>query len=119
MLDFVNRPSTRPLIAIDGDSEDAGIPDERTVKRPPLTDADRAHLLRLADVLTMDTFQEIFSIVIKKHFRYDGGDDFVWNTMIAIAGASNDATVLRHANELRRYYTLQRSAHDDPPQDSA
>lgn len=117
MLDFVNQPSSRPLIAIEGGSEDAGIPDERTVKRPPLTDADRANLLRLADVLTMDTFSEIFSIVIKKHFRYDGGDDFVWNTMIAIARASRDAAVLRHANELRRYYTMERSAQDNPPQD--
>ena len=117
MFDFVNQPSSRPLIAIEGGSEDAGIPDERTVKRPPLTDADRANLLRLADVLTMDTFSEIFSIVIKKHFRYDGGDDFVWNTMIAIARASRDAAVLRHANELRRYYTMERSAQDNPPQD--
>lgn len=110
MFDFVNTPSTKPLITIDGDGPDAGIPDERTVERPPLTDADRSDLLRLADVLTMDTVNEIFSIVIKKHFRYDGGDDFVWNTMIAIAGASKDAAVLRHTDELRRYYTLERSA---------
>jgi L-proline cis-4-hydroxylase len=110
MFDFVNVPSSRPLIAIEGESADAGIPDERTVKRPPLTDADRSDLLRLADVLSMDTFNEIFSIVIKKHFRYDGGDDFVWNTMVAIARGSKDAAVLQHANELRRHYTLERSA---------
>jgi hypothetical protein len=98
------------LIAIEGESAAAGIPDERTVKRPPLTDADYADLLRLADVLSMDTFNEIFSIVIKKHFRYDGGDDFVWNTMVAIASGTNDAAVIRHADELRRHYTLERSA---------
>jgi L-proline cis-4-hydroxylase len=110
MFDFVNMPSSKPLTTIDGEAEDAGIPDDRMVKRPSLPDADHANLMRLADVLTMDTFSEIFSIVIKKHFRYDGGANFVWNTMIAIARASKDAAVLPHANELRRYYTLERSA---------
>lgn len=110
MLDFVDIPSERPLISIDGATADAGIPDERTVKRPPVTGAQLAELLQLADVLTMDTFNEIFSIVIKNHFRYDGGDDFVWNTMEAIAGSSKDAALLRHTKELRRYYTLERSA---------
>jgi Aspartyl/Asparaginyl beta-hydroxylase len=110
IFDFVNTPSSRSLITIDGQTEDAGIPDDRTVKRPSLADADYADLMRLGDVLTMDTFSEIFSIVIKKHFRYDGGDDFVWNTMMAIAGASKDAAVLPHAAERRRYYTLERSA---------
>jgi L-proline cis-4-hydroxylase len=110
MFDFVNVPSSKPLITIDGENEESGIPDDRTVKRPPLVNADHADLMRLSDVLTMDTFSEIFSIVIKKHFRYDGGDDFVWNTMIAIARASADAAVLPHADELRRYYTLERSA---------
>jgi hypothetical protein len=110
MLDFVDRPSSKPLISIDGQGEGAGIPEDRTVKRPPLTDADQASLLRLADVLSMDTFNEIFSIVIKKSLRYDGGEDFVWNTIVAIARASQDAAMLQHANELRRYYTLERSA---------
>lgn len=110
MLDFVDRPSAKSLVTIDGAGEDAGIPADRVVKRPPLTDAGHAGLLRLADVLTMDTFNEIFSIVIKKNLRYDGGEDFVWNTIIDIARASQDAALLRHATELRRYYTLERSA---------
>lgn len=110
MFDFVNVPSPRPLIAVEGQSAEAGIPVAATVKRPPLSDADYAGLLRLADALTMDTFNEIFSIVIKKHYRYDGGDDFVWNTMVAIASAAKDPAVLQHASELRRHYTLERSA---------
>jgi hypothetical protein len=110
MLDFVDRSSEQPLITVTGAGPEAGIPDDRTVKRPPLADADRAHLLQLADVLTMDTFNEIFSIVIKTHFRYDGGDDFVWNTMEAIAAAGDDAAMRRHTKELRRHYTLERSA---------
>jgi L-proline cis-4-hydroxylase len=110
MFDFVDVPSTRALITLQGESEAVGIPDDRTVKRPALTEAEYSSLLRLADVLTMDTFSEIFSIVIKNHFRHDGGDDFVWNTMIAIARASANPEVLAHADELRRHYTLERSA---------
>jgi hypothetical protein len=110
MLDFVNGTSAKPLITIEGRSAGAGIPEDRTVVRPPLTDADRASLLRLADVMTMETVNEIFSIVIKKHYRYDGGDDFVWNTMIDIARASADTAILRHLEDLRRYFTVERSA---------
>ncbi|MEU8507382.1 aspartyl/asparaginyl beta-hydroxylase domain-containing protein [Streptomyces brevispora] len=110
MFDFVDVPSAKPLISVEGASPDAGIPADRTVKRPPLTEADHAHLMRLADVLTLETVNEIFSIVIKKHFRCDGGEGFVWNTMIDIARAAEDPAVLPHVKELRRHYTLERSA---------
>jgi L-proline cis-4-hydroxylase len=110
MFDFVDVPSDKPLTTVQGASPDAGIPADRTVRRPPLTDADRARLLGLADVMTLETINEIFSIVIKKHFRCDGGEGFVWDTMLAIARASGDEAVLAHVAELRRYYTLERTA---------
>jgi L-proline cis-4-hydroxylase len=110
MLDFVDVPSPKPLITIEGQREGGGIPADRTVRRPPLPEADYARLLGLADVLEMNTFNEIFSIVIKKNYRYDGGDEFIWNTMIAIAGASKDPELLAYARELRRHSTLERSA---------
>jgi hypothetical protein len=110
MFDFVDRPNPQPLLTVAQESTAADIPDDRTVRRPPLPDADRSHLMQLANVLTLNTFNEIFSIVIKKHFRYDGGADFVWDTMIAIAQAQDDPDVLAHAHELRRHYTLERSA---------
>jgi hypothetical protein len=110
MLDFVDVPSPKPLITIEGEREDGGIPEDRRVQRPPLPEADYARLLVLADVLAIDTFNEIFSIVIKKHYRYDGGDDFIWSTIIAIARASKDPELLAHARELRRHCTLERSA---------
>jgi L-proline cis-4-hydroxylase len=110
MFDFVNVPSDKPLITVGGGSADAGIPQDRMVKRPPLTDAEHARLLRLADVITPETINEVFSIVIKKHFRCDGGDSFVWNTMIEIARGADDPAILRNVEELRRHYTLERSA---------
>jgi len=110
MLDFVDTPSEKPLVKIEGRSADVGIPEDRKVKRPPLTDADHAGLRQLAGVITMETVDEIFSIVIKKHYRYDGGDDFVWTTMTDIARDSGDPEVRRHIEELRRYFTVERSA---------
>jgi len=110
MLDFVNVPDPASLITVEHRSTEPGIPADRTVGRPPLTDADRARLLRLGDVITMETVDEIFSIVIKKHYRYDGGDNFVWNTMTDIARACADPAVLPHIEELRRYFTIERSA---------
>lgn len=110
IFDFVDRPGAGPLVTIEHEGAGAGIPADRSVARPPLSESDRGSLLRLADVLTMDNFREVFSIVIKKHFRWDGGDDFAWDTMTAIARGCKDPTVLPHMLELRRYYTLERSA---------
>jgi hypothetical protein len=110
ILDFIDERPTESMVTVGGHREDEGIPADRRVKRPPVTDADRAALMRLADVLTLDTFNDVFSIVIKKHFRCDGGDGFAWDTMTEIARACVDPAVLSHTLELRRYFTLERSA---------
>jgi L-proline cis-4-hydroxylase len=110
IFDFNDRPGAGPLVTVDPDSTYEGIPADRTVTRPALSDAERADLLRLAGVLTMETFREVFSIVIKTHFRRDGGEDFAWQTMTALARGCKDPAVLPHTQELRRYYTLERSA---------
>jgi L-proline cis-4-hydroxylase len=108
ILDFVNTPDPSPLLKLD----EAGVdmPADRVVARPPLPDSDRAALRKLTDVLTMDSFYDVFAIVIKKFFRFDAGDDFVWDTMTAIARDCPDPAVLPHTLDLRRYYTLERSA---------
>lgn len=110
VFDFVDRAEGGPLVTVADDGYGDGVPADRAVARPPLSDSDRGALLGLADVLTMDTFAEVFGIVIKTHFRYDGGDDFVWSTMTAIGSACTDPAVLPHTLELHRYYTLERSA---------
>lgn len=109
IFDFVDDPRPGPLIAVESERDD-GIPADRVAARPRLTDDARTALLRLADVLTMDNFYEIFSIVIKTHFRRDGGEHFAWDTMIELVRDSMDPAVLPHAEELRRYFTLDRSA---------
>lgn len=110
ILDFPNTPGDGPMVKVGNYDEDTGVPDDRIVKRPPLPDDERAALLRLADVLTMDNFSEVFSIVIKKHFRFDGGENFAWNTLLQIARSCADPAVLPYVLDLHRYYTLERSA---------
>lgn len=110
MLDFADRDGDGPLLTVPDQGSGPGIPADRTVARPPLSDGERADLMRLSDVLTMDTFNEVFGIVIKTHFRRDGGDHFVWQAMTEIARDSKDPDVLPHTLELHRYFTLERSA---------
>lgn len=108
IFDFADRPGAGSLVTVPGEPEGAGVPAASAVDRPQLSDAERAALARLADVLTMDTFSEIFSVLVKKHFRRDGGEHFVWDTLTALARACPDPAVLPHTQELRRYFTLER-----------
>jgi hypothetical protein len=110
IFDFVGTAGDRPLLNVEPGPGSGEIRSDRVTPRPPLPEGDRAALLRLAEVLTMDTFSEIFSIVIKRHYRFDGGEDFAWNTITAIAQRCADPNVLPHTLELRRYFTLERSA---------
>jgi hypothetical protein len=110
MLDFVDLPADRPLTTVEGPGEEGGIPWRAVVAREPLRAEELDDLMGLAAVLTMDTVDEVFSIVIKKHYRSDGGEKFVWDTMTALARASADPAVLPQVGGLMRHYTLERSA---------
>ncbi|MET8336067.1 aspartyl/asparaginyl beta-hydroxylase domain-containing protein [Streptosporangium canum] len=107
IFDFADRPQDGPILTIP-DEGNGTIEPGRIVQRPPLPDAERAALARLSTVLTMDTFNEVFAIVVKTHFRRDGGDGFVWETMLDLSRASADPAVLPHATELHQYFTLDR-----------
>ncbi|SRR6266496_1199795 len=110
IFDLVDLPAPGPLVKVGEGSVDGTIPADRVIPRPPLPDAERETVMRLADVLSMDTFNEVFSIVIKKHFRFDGGEDFAWETMTALARACADPAVLTHTQQARKYFELERSA---------
>ncbi|WP_431873294.1 aspartyl/asparaginyl beta-hydroxylase domain-containing protein [Amycolatopsis sacchari] len=110
ILDLVDVPAPGPLVKVGEASDEERIPPGRLVARPALPEGEREALRRLADVLTMDSFNEVFSIVIKKHFRFDGGDDFAWRTMTELARECADPAVLPRTEELRRYFELERAA---------
>jgi hypothetical protein len=112
IFDMVGRPSADPLLKVGDGRTDGSVPQDRVVHRPPLSPADRDALAALAGVLTEDTYGEVFSIVVKKHFRVDGGKDFAWRTMSALAEACADPGVVTRVREQRRYYELERSAEE-------
>ena len=56
------------------------IPEENICERNRMTDEDRKRLLALSGVIDLDNFRDVFGIVIKNHYRKDGGDNSIWNT---------------------------------------
>ncbi|HKF76401.1 MAG TPA: aspartyl/asparaginyl beta-hydroxylase domain-containing protein [Candidatus Dormibacteraeota bacterium] len=106
ILDFADVPDDDLLRFARARS--AGIPEHSLVERPPLSDGQRDALLGLSGVIDCENLKEVFGLVIRKHYRRDGGQDFVWTTMRAIARASGDAEVGARIEELFRHCTLER-----------
>lgn len=107
LLDFADVPDPMTLLRFDVRTR-PGIPATSTVPREPLSEPERAALLSLADVADLDTLPEVFAILIKKHFRRDGGPEFVWRAMQEIARNSGDPQVATRIEELHKYYVLER-----------
>jgi hypothetical protein len=106
ILDFADVPDDQVLtFAFDPST---GIPASNTVERPPLTERERQAFLALADVIDSENIKEILGLVIRKHYRKDGGEDFVWKTMRAIGRASGDQAVQARIEELFHHCMLER-----------
>lgn len=86
------------------------VPADRIVRRPELSDAERKDLLGLAAVIDPDNYRDVFSIVIRKHYRSDGGDNFVWDTLDEIGRQSQNEDVRAKIQELHRFFLMERSA---------
>lgn len=87
-----------------------GIPKERIRERAPMTDRERADLLALAPLIDRDNIRDVFGIVIKKHYRKDGGASFVWDILDELGRRSPDPAVGARIEELHRYFLMERSA---------
>lgn len=108
MLDFEDVED--PLRVLNFRHEGAGdIPPESVRPRGAMTDADRESLMSLASVINIDNYRDVFSIVIKKHYVKDGGEEFIWDTFMQIADASHDPQVAAKARDLRQYFLVKRS----------
>jgi hypothetical protein len=86
------------------------IPEDRIVPRDPVSESDLDALVRLADLVSMDNFRDVASIVIKTHYRKDGGPDFVWSTLERIAQESDSKEVREKISELHEFFVIDRSA---------
>ncbi|AZS88827.1 aspartyl/asparaginyl beta-hydroxylase domain-containing protein [Streptomyces griseoviridis] len=87
-----------------------GIPEDRISKRPSLTDAELEALYRLADVVDLENYRDVLGLVIKKHYRRDGGEDFVWRTLTEIGRRCPDQAVRTKIQEELRFFLMERSA---------
>lgn len=105
MLDFVDVADDLLVLPSTGTGD---IPERSIQHRPPLPDELRAGLRGLATVTKLDTLSETFSIVIKHHFCFDGGPNFVWDTMFGIGHDCADPAVLADIARQHRHYTLER-----------
>jgi L-proline cis-4-hydroxylase len=107
ILDFADVPDGE-LLTFAFDPE-TGIPKPNRVDRPPLSDAEREAFLGLSALIDCENIKEILGLVIRKHYRRDGGDNFVWNTMNEIGRRSGDAAVQARVRELFQHCMLERA----------
>jgi hypothetical protein len=86
-----------------------GVPLTHIAPREPLSDAERAEILGLARIVDLDNLREVIGLVIKKHYRKDGGENFVWHTVTEIGRLSGNPAVLQKIEELHKHYVLERA----------
>jgi hypothetical protein len=85
-----------------------GIPERNLVARPPLSERERDSILGLSGVVDLENLPEVLGMVIKKQYRRDGGDNYVWGVMDEIARTSGDRAVQARVRELHQHCTLER-----------
>jgi hypothetical protein len=107
ILDFADVPDGTSLLRFDVNPE-PGIPEDVTVSRSPLSEEEHEALLGLAGVVDMENLTDVFGIVIRKQYRKDGGDNYVWRAMREIARRSADDKVVARIEELHQHCALAR-----------
>jgi hypothetical protein len=108
ILDFADVPQTDKFVRHPGPAVQE-IAADSIKQRPPLTAEERKDLMALARLVDAGNFRDVFSIVIRKHYERDGGDNFVWNTMMKIADANQDPEVERRVREMYQYFMVERA----------
>lgn len=106
ILDFADVPEERLLRFTP--NREVGIPDRNLVARPPLSEREQDAILGLAGVIDLENLSEVLGMVIKKQYRRDGGDNYVWAVMDQIGRSSGNRGVQARIRELHRHCTLER-----------
>lgn len=109
ILDFADVAQTDRFVR--GASRPAQtIPQDSILARPPVSAELVAELVKLGRLIDMNNYREVFSIVIRKHYGFDGGENFIWDTMHKIAEASENVAVCRRINDMYTYFLEKRAA---------
>ncbi|MGF0176755.1 aspartyl/asparaginyl beta-hydroxylase domain-containing protein [Streptomyces sp. Marseille-Q5077] len=85
-----------------------GIPEANLCDRPELADGEREGILALSRIIDEENIMQVLGLVIKKHYRKDGGPNFVWSTMQEIARLSDDERIVKKVSDLYRHTNLER-----------
>jgi hypothetical protein len=85
-----------------------GIPAANRVSRPTLSERERDAILALSGAVDCENIKDILGLVIRKHYRKDGGDDYVWSTMRRIGTESGDPAVQAKIKDLFQHCALER-----------
>lgn len=109
MLDFAGVQDAAEMVRLKRNGREE-IPQDSIQPRSPLTDEERTTLLSLSTLIDIDNYRDVFSIVIKKHYHKDGGENFIWDTLLKIAAFSNDQAVASKIKEMHEYFLVKRSS---------
>lgn len=104
MADFCAVDQPRSLVKLP--PAGVGIPPSSICHREALKDEVRDALLDLAAVIDSDNYKDVFAIVIKAHYRYDGGAGFVWETLSEIARRSEAPDVMEKVSTLHQHFLI-------------
>ncbi|WP_405362657.1 aspartyl/asparaginyl beta-hydroxylase domain-containing protein [Kitasatospora sp. NBC_00085] len=85
-----------------------GIPEANLCERPELTAEEREGIHALSGVIDEENIMEVLGLVIRKHYRKDGGPKFVWSTMTEIARLSGDERIVKKVADLYHHTNLER-----------
>jgi hypothetical protein len=109
LVDFpdVDDPTALVRLPLDGPG---GIPASSICGRPPLTTQEREAVLELASIIDLENYRDVFSIVIKTHYRRDGGAHFVWETLLEIGARSGNEAVDHMIRSLHEHFLIDRVA---------
>lgn len=107
LLDFAGVDDVSQLLRFRS-SPEAGIPPARHVQRPAITRDEHDAVLRMATLLDQQNLYEILGILVRKSFRRDCGDGYVWSTMSELASRAGRREVEALVDRLHIHCALER-----------
>ncbi|MEU9979423.1 aspartyl/asparaginyl beta-hydroxylase domain-containing protein [Streptomyces sp. NPDC051014] len=107
LIDMADVPDLEDLFTFDAELSRT-IPPSNLCARPRLSEAEREGLHGLSRVIDEENFTQVLGLVIRKHYRRDGGPDFVWSTMREIARLSENDRIVGRVTDLFSHTNLQR-----------
>jgi hypothetical protein len=106
LLDFADATDVTKLV--DAAADGSASLQRTAVERPPLTQRERDAVLALSGLVDLDNLPDVFGIVIKRQFRKDGGENYVWDAIERIGELSGSEAVRARIGDLYTHCTLDR-----------